>query len=69
MSEQIVQWKHGTSLTTLRDHFAGMAMQPMLCDRDRNKGVHEVTFEWDMDIAKRAYRMADAMMHAREIKD
>lgn len=48
----------------LPDYFAGLAMQTMLENRDRQKG-----WEDDETIAKRAYKMAVAMMHAREIKD
>ena len=45
---------------TLRDYFAAKAMQA-----DLERGVHADDFEL---TAKRAYKMADAMMKAREIK-
>lgn len=42
----------------LRDYFAAKAMQG-----DFASGIHEDDFE---ECAKRAYKMADAMMKARE---
>jgi hypothetical protein len=43
---------------TLRDYFAAKAMQADMTD-----GVHENDFAWS---AARAYKMADAMLKARE---
>jgi hypothetical protein len=43
---------------TLRDFFAAKAMQA-----DVGDGLHENDFAWS---AKRAYKMADAMLEARE---
>jgi hypothetical protein len=45
---------------TLRDWFAGMAMQGMLTRDDEGKIP---------DVAKDAYRYADAMLKARELSD
>jgi hypothetical protein len=62
--------KHPTSGQTsmaegkdLRDDFAGLAMQALLSDSD---------WRQDMDFnetATAAYRQADAMMKAREVKN
>ena len=43
---------------TLRDYFAAKAMQADMAD-----GIHEKDFAWTAD---RAYKMADAMLKARE---
>lgn len=43
---------------TLRDYFAAKAMQG-----DLTYGVHEDQFAW---VAARAYKMADAMLKARQ---
>jgi hypothetical protein len=43
---------------TLRDYFAAKAMQADMTD-----GIHENDFAWS---AARAYKMADAMLKARE---
>ena len=43
---------------TLRDYFAAKAMEA-----DMAAGVHENDFAW---IAARSYKMADAMLKARE---
>ena len=45
---------------TLRDYFAAKAMQADITD-----GRHEDQFAW---CAERAYKMADAMLRAREEK-
>ena len=42
---------------TLRDYFAAKAM-----GADMTNGVHEDEFSW---VAERAYKMADAMLKAR----
>jgi hypothetical protein len=49
-------YSHGM---TLRDYFAAKAMQADLTD-----GRHEDQFAW---CAERAYKMADAMLKAREL--
>ena len=43
---------------TLRDYFAAKAMQA-----DLTGGLHEDEFDW---LAARSYKMADAMIRARE---
>ena len=43
---------------TLRDYFAAKAMQADMTD-----GIHEKDFAWTADCA---YKMADAMLKARE---
>ena len=43
---------------TLRDYFAGMAMQSYLLDKDRDSFTFE---QW----AQASYEMADAMLKAR----
>jgi len=49
---------------TLRDHFAGLAMQAYVMDealiRDSNTSVN-----WFKTIAESAYRLADAMLKER----
>jgi hypothetical protein len=45
---------------TLRDYFAAKAMAVDMAD-----GVHEDEFNW---VALRAYKMADAMIKAKETK-
>ena len=50
--------KHAQSMT-LRDHFAGLAMQGYL--------AADPTFECDLhEVADMAYEQADAMLEARE---
>jgi hypothetical protein len=44
---------------TLRDYFAAKAMQSFLVDQCHDAG------QWDLD-AKAAYKVADAMLKARE---
>ena len=49
---------------TLRDHFAGLAMQGVLID----EAIHEEAdhaAEWLEKIAKASYEMADAMLKER----
>ncbi|MFA9287691.1 hypothetical protein ACCQ08_23120 [Comamonas sp. SY3] len=46
---------------TLRDHFAGLAMQAYLSGHDRGEFSYE---EW----AKASYEMADALIKVREAK-
>jgi len=45
---------------TLRDYFAAKAMQSFLVDQCHDAG------QWDLD-AKAAYKVADAMLKAREV--
>ena len=47
--------------TSLRDHFAGLAMQAYLSNTDRGDFSYD---EW----AGASYEMADAMIRAREAK-
>jgi len=49
---------HGSVGMTLRDYFAAKAMQA-----DLTGGLHEDEFDW---LAARSYKMADAMIRARE---
>jgi hypothetical protein len=46
---------------TLRDYFAAKAMEG-----DLTEGRHEDQFAW---CARRAYKMADAMLKAREVNN
>jgi NADPH-dependent ferric siderophore reductase len=49
---------------TLRDHFAGLAMQGVLID----EAIHDesdVATEWLRKIAEASYEMADAMLKER----
>lgn len=52
---------HAVSMT-LRDYFAGMAMQATV-DAWIQRNIYPPT---DYDVAQNAYRVADAMMKARE---
>ena len=49
----------------LRDYFAGQAMQATV-QAWINRNIYPHT---DMDVANNAYRIADAMLKAREPKD
>ena len=49
----------GHSGMSLRDYFAARAMQSFLVDQCHDAG------QWDLD-AKAAYKVADAMLKARE---
>ena len=51
------QWPNETGMT-LRDYFAARAMAADMTD-----GIHENDFAW---AAARAYKVADAMLKARE---
>ena len=60
----ILDHGHGVATThesgmTLRDYFAGRAMQSYLLDKDRDSFTFE---QW----AQASYEMADAMLKARE---
>ena len=52
---------------TLRDYFAAKAMQGMLANKGFIYG--KTADEDDSNGAKRAYKIADAMMKAREQRD
>ena len=54
------QYVNGGGMT-LRDYFAGRAMQSYLLDKDRDSFTFE---QW----AQASYEMADAMLKAREAK-
>jgi hypothetical protein len=48
---------------TLRDHFAGLAMQGMLSNEKLHKQILEAGQSW---IEESAWAVADAMLKARE---
>jgi hypothetical protein len=50
---------------TLRDYFAGLAMQGLIANSRRAPDGNHATTSW---YAKGAYLMADAMLKARETK-
>ena len=50
---------------TLRDHYAGLAMQGMLSNEKLHKQILEVGQSW---IEESAWAVADAMLAAREAK-
>lgn len=50
-------------LEELRDGLAKAAMQGLLTNHYMIDNIEESSFEW---VAKNAYRMADAMLRARE---
>ena len=52
----------GHSGMSLRDYFAAKAMQSFLVDQCHDAG------QWDLE-AKAAYKVADAMLEARDGKD
>ncbi len=52
---------------SLRDYFAAKAMQGMLSGHYAHYGCDEE--DWPLeDVAEKAYKKADAMMKAREVK-
>jgi hypothetical protein len=53
---------HAVSMT-LRDHYAGMAMQGMLANPKLQEQILKVGQSW---IEESAWKVADAMMKARE---
>ena len=68
VAKEYTDWlvKNGGHLEslTLRDHFAGLAMQGTLID----EAIHEESdhaAEWVEKIAKASYEMADAMLKER----
>ena len=54
--------KYQTGMT-LRDYFAGLAMQGLIASPRGLLGKNEIT---DVDYAQAAYLIADAMIKARE---
>ena len=54
--------KHAQSMT-LRDHFAGLAMQGMLANPKLEKQILTAGQSW---IEESAWKVADAMLKARE---
>jgi hypothetical protein len=57
-----------TNGMTLRDYFAGQALQQFVAERDHNIWAHERFEEARKEIATAAYNIADAMLAAREVK-
>ena len=60
-------WKQGASMT-LRDHFAGLAMQALISCTWKERGDTDYVVGNDDDVVnlhRRAYEHADAMMKAR----
>jgi hypothetical protein len=54
---------------TLRDHYAGLAMQGMFANpEDIHRADEETYEEYVAEIGRCAYKMADAMLKAREAK-
>lgn len=53
---------------TLRDYFAAKAMSQFLANhfRDRERGAEHPGSEWRYYLAEASYRIADAMLEARE---
>ena len=51
---------------TLRDHFAGLAMQGEIAGLNIN--LHDYAYAELLPKAEAAYRMADAMLEARKVK-
>jgi hypothetical protein len=51
---------------SLRDWFAGQALQQFVAQRDHNIWSHERFTEARREIALAAYNIADAMIEARE---
>jgi len=50
---------------TMRDHYAGLAMQGMLSNEKLHKQILEVGQSW---IEESAWAVADAMLKARDAK-
>jgi len=55
-----------TTGISLRDYFAGLAMQGILVENSEGAGT--ATFNW-RQRAEAAYKAADAMLKAREVHD
>lgn len=51
---------------TLRDWFAGQALQQFVAERDHNVWAHERYESARIEIARAAYNIADAMIAARK---
>jgi hypothetical protein len=52
---------------TIRDVYAGLAMQGMFANPDDNHEQYDLSYEdYVKEIASCAYKMADAMLKARE---
>jgi len=52
---------------TMRDYYAGLAMQGMFANpEDIHRAEEETYEEYVAEIARCAYQMADAMLKARE---
>ena len=53
---------------SLRDYFAAKAMEGVVFELTRS--INRATFSegWDDKIAQQSYRVADAMLRAREVK-
>jgi hypothetical protein len=56
----------GMAGMSLRDYFAGQALQQFVAERDHNVWAHERSAEARHEIARAAYRIADAMIAARK---
>lgn len=50
---------------TLRDYFAGKAMEGMLAHATRYRPRADAPEDWHVAIAEEAYELADAMLRAR----
>lgn len=51
---------------TLRDHFAGLAMQGLLANSNMgDAALHDSSEEWLKDITESAYEYADEMIRER----
>lgn len=58
---------YGTRGMTLRDYFAAKAMQGMFANPADGHENYDLNYEdYTKEIARCAYKMADAMMEARE---
>jgi len=52
---------------SLRDHFAGLALQGLLASpKMGDPDIHDSAKEWIKDITESAYEFADAMLAERE---
>ena len=63
LADQVKRIRTRTNGMTLRDYFAAKAMQGIISASGDNNGHVDYHEDW---VAKNAYKMADAMLKARE---
>jgi len=68
--ERVLTRAMGKNTISLRDHFAGLAMQGLLASPVMGDcALHNSSVDWLKDITKCSYDFADFMMVYRERRD